>query len=104
MLDFLSQRFGGRLRMKVKDLAIVAGMPEQSVRNALCEGVLNLTPIREGKALYFSTLELVRLLASQEPIIQRRRRGRPRHEPNPQEEKGIRPLDRSRPISSRGSP
>lgn len=78
MLDFLSQKLGVRLRLKVKDLAIVAGMPEQSVRNALCEGALNLTPIREGRAVYFSTLELVRLLASDKPIIRRRRLGRPR--------------------------
>lgn len=78
LLAIIGERFGGRLRLRVREVAQLAGVPEQTLRNAAGQGTLRLTPIREGRSVLYSSLELARLFAAGEPLIQRRRRGRPR--------------------------
>ncbi|MFM7346274.1 MAG: helix-turn-helix domain-containing protein [Tagaea sp.] len=77
LLTFIGERFGGRLRLRVREVAQLAGVPEQTLRNAAADGTLRLAPIREGRSVLYASLDLARLLAAGEPLIRRRRRGRP---------------------------
>lgn len=70
--------FRGKLRLRLSDVAKAVSMPEQSLRNALARGTLRLRPIHEGRAVYFSTIELAQLISNNESLIFQPKRGRPR--------------------------
>jgi hypothetical protein len=75
--EMIVERLGRRVLADVADVSALTGIPEQTIRNRMCQRTWPIRILRIGRRIYMKVTDLVHALES-DSFASLRKRGRPR--------------------------